>query len=117
MKFLTIFFFLSAGFIFGKYIGLLLGLYFAISIIKAWRKEKVFVGSIAHPTEDPYGILGVKRGDSYETVKRAYRAIAKKNHPDLLRAEGKSEREIKAATVKMSRINEAWRQISEEMHQ
>jgi DnaJ-class molecular chaperone len=33
--------------------------------------------------DDPYDILGVRRGDSEETVRKAYRKLAKRHHPDL----------------------------------
>src|SRR5215470_14139541 len=33
--------------------------------------------------EDPYDVLGVRRGDSDETIRAAYRKLAKKHHPDL----------------------------------
>ncbi len=32
---------------------------------------------------DPYATLGVKRGDSEEAIRRAYRKLAKRHHPDL----------------------------------
>ena len=34
------------------------------------------------PASDPYRTLGLPRGASLDDVKRAYRALAKKNHPD-----------------------------------
>jgi DnaJ-class molecular chaperone len=33
--------------------------------------------------DDPYDILGVRRGDSEETIRKAYRKLAKRYHPDL----------------------------------
>ena len=33
--------------------------------------------------DDPYRILGLKPGASEEEVKRAYRQLAKKYHPDM----------------------------------
>ena len=33
--------------------------------------------------KDPYETLGVRRGDSDETIRKAYRSLAKKFHPDL----------------------------------
>jgi DnaJ-class molecular chaperone len=32
---------------------------------------------------DPYDILGVRRGDSEATIRKAYRKLAKRHHPDL----------------------------------
>src|SRR5271170_5957663 len=32
---------------------------------------------------DPYEVLGVQRGDTQETIRAAYRKLAKKHHPDL----------------------------------
>ena len=33
--------------------------------------------------DDPYETLGVRRGDSAETIRKAYRKLAKRHHPDL----------------------------------
>jgi DnaJ like chaperone protein len=44
-------------------------------------------------------------------LRRAYRAQAKKHHPDLLRAQGLPEEMITRATEQMARINNAWEEI------
>ena len=54
--------------------------------------------------EDPYKILGVSPGASDEEIKRAYRALAKKYHPD--RNPGDEE-----AAKKMQQVNAAYEQI------
>ena len=41
-------------------------------------------------------------------VRRAYRLVAKRCHPDSLRASGASEGSVAAATEQMARINDAW---------
>ena len=46
-----------------------------------------------------------------DEVRRAYRAQAKKHHPDLLRAQGLPEEMVARATAQMARINAAWEEI------
>lgn len=55
-------------------------------------------------TEDPYQILGVSPDASDEDIKRAYRRLAKKYHPDL--NPGDEE-----AAKQMQRVNAAYEQI------
>ena len=54
--------------------------------------------------EDPYKILGVSPDASDEEIKRAYRSLAKKYHPD--RNPGDQE-----AARKMQEVNAAYEQI------
>ena len=54
--------------------------------------------------DDPYKILGVSRDASDEEIKRAYRQLAKKYHPD--RNPGDTE-----AAKKMQQVNAAYEQI------
>lgn len=48
---------------------------------------------------DPYAILGVKRGASADEIKKAFRGLAKKHHPDANKdpASGKLFKEVTAA--------------------
>lgn len=54
--------------------------------------------------DDPYKVLGLDRNASDEDVKRAYRALAKKYHPDLNPGDQEAAR-------KMKEVNEAYDQI------
>ena len=54
--------------------------------------------------DDPYKVLGVDRNASDDEIKRAYRRLAKKYHPDLNPGD-------KAAAQKMQEVNAAYEQI------
>ncbi len=60
---------------------------------------------------DDYATLGCRQGDSDDKVRAAYRAAARKYHPDRLRLNGVSEDKIAAATAKMAKVNAAWDRI------
>ena len=53
---------------------------------------------------DPYSVLGVSKDASEEEIKRAYRRLAKKYHPDLNPGDPEAAR-------KMNEINAACEQI------
>lgn len=55
--------------------------------------------------EDPYQVLGVSRDASDEEIKKAYRRLAKKYHPDLNPGDQEAARQ-------MQRINAAYDQIT-----
>jgi curved DNA-binding protein CbpA len=52
-----------------------------------------------HAADDPYEILGVARGSSDEAIAAAYRALARRHHPDIAG---------EPATATMMRINAAF---------
>jgi len=54
--------------------------------------------------EDPYKVLGVSRDASDEDIKRAYRRLAKKYHPDLNPGDQEAAR-------RMQEVNAAYEQI------
>lgn len=60
---------------------------------------------------EAYSILGVSSTASDDEVKKAYRAKAKKYHPDTLRAQGLPDEMVGKATEQMARVNAAWSEI------
>lgn len=78
---------------------------------EAAREEKAHRTSLF---QAEYNLLGCSPDASDEELKSAYRAAAKKYHPDLMRARGCSESSISAATVMMAKINAAWEKIKRE---
>ena len=63
------------------------------------------------PLASAYAVLGARRSDSDQELVRRYRELAKRHHPDAMRARGASEEAIARATERMSRINAAWAEI------
>jgi len=59
---------------------------------------------------DPYGVLGVPRDASEEEIKKAYRAMARKYHPDSYVDNPLAD----LAAEKMKKLNEAYDQIMRE---
>lgn len=61
---------------------------------------------------DPYQVLGVSRDTSMDDVKKAYRTLSRKYHPDA--NVGKSQAEQEAAEQKFKDIQQAYQQIIKE---
>ena len=55
-----------------------------------------------------YALLGMTPQDSMETIKKRYRALVKEYHPDIIKAQGKSDAYIEEATEKVQQINAAY---------
>ena len=61
---------------------------------------------MADNKRDYYEILGLSRGASEEEIKKAYRRLAKENHPDL-------NPDDKDAEARFKEINEAYEVLSD----
>jgi len=59
-------------------------------------------------------ILGVKITDDMSLIKKKYRDLVKKNHPDIIMGQGASQSIIDEATAKLQEINEAYQIIKKE---
>lgn len=62
-------------------------------------------------TKTDYEILGVSNGERAELVKKSYRKLMSKNHPDKLIARNASKQEIEKATEQAQLIRAAYERI------
>ena len=65
----------------------------------------------ANSLSDAYKTLGVERSASDSEVRKAYRRLLSKNHPDKLAAKGASDAEIKKAAEKTHLIRTAYEEV------
>jgi DnaJ like chaperone protein len=59
-------------------------------------------------------VIGVKITDDIGTIKKKYRILVKKNHPDIIIGQGASQSIIDEATAKLQEINEAYELLKKE---
>jgi len=64
--------------------------------------------------EKAYEILESKSSDENSTLKKNYRTLVKKHHPDIISGQGASQNIIDEATRKLQEINEAYELIKKE---
>lgn len=58
-----------------------------------------------------YQILGCRKGDSAEIIKKNYRRLIKENHPDHLLSQGASDEAINQANKKVAEIKKAYERV------
>jgi len=63
---------------------------------------------------DAYSTLGASKDDDLATIKKKYRSLVKKYHPDIMKAKGASEEYIADATTKVQKINSAYEMIKKQ---
>ncbi|MEZ4693515.1 MAG: DnaJ domain-containing protein [Aliarcobacter sp.] len=64
--------------------------------------------------ENAYDILGSKPSDDDATLKKNYRNLVKKHHPDIISGQGATQSIIDEATQKLQEINEAYEIIKKD---
>ncbi len=79
------------------------------------KKEKQQQGNRYSQSEnsmkDPYEILGIDKYASLDTIKKAYRNLVKKFHPDNIQSKGLDEEFMQFAKQRMQEINTAYETI------
>jgi len=99
-----------------KEIGYSLGLVdeFIEDVINVFSFDTSDKSNSTNQAEDPYEILGCEKSDSFDEIKKKYRKLVRKYHPDFLHGKKMSDEEIKKATLKLQEINAAFDEIKKE---
>ena len=58
-----------------------------------------------------YKLLGADSNDSMAAIKKKYRTLVKRHHPDIIKAQGASDDYIDQATDKVQEINAAYEMV------
>jgi DnaJ like chaperone protein len=61
--------------------------------------------------DSPYRILGLERGVSEAAARQRYRDLIREHHPDILTAKGMPQELVDLATLKLARVNDAYREL------
>ena len=64
--------------------------------------------------ENAYKVLGADSNDDMTIIKKKYRVLVKKNHPDIITGQGAKQSIIDQATKKLQEINEAYELIKKD---
>lgn len=67
--------------------------------------------SVHSSVDEAYKILGASASDDMKSIKKKYRDLVKKHHPDIIQAQGADEHYIEDAMQKTQKINEAYEVI------
>ena len=75
--------------------------------------ERIISYKIKDPS-NPYKILGVSENTPISDVKKIWKKLATKHHPDLLISQGMPRELIKQNTQRLTEINNAWETIKKQ---
>ncbi|MBO8154085.1 MAG: DnaJ domain-containing protein [Thermovirga sp.] len=83
---------------------------------KDYRQENKNRSERSYSFKDPYKVLGLSRSADEETIKRRYRELVAKYHPDKFIGQNLDKEFIDLATKKFQEIQEAYDKIRKERH-
>ncbi len=83
-----------------------------INAFETFYKEQA--NNQAVSIEQAYAILESQKSDDDNTIKKKYRSLVKKHHPDIIAGQGGSQSIIDEATKKLQEINEAYEMIKKD---
>lgn len=82
-----------------------------VNEFKSYYKSKENSKEIS--LQKAYEVLEANENFDNKQLKKQYRTLVKKNHPDIITGKGANEQTIKEATIKLQEINEAYEIIKQ----
>jgi DnaJ like chaperone protein len=76
-----------------------------------WRGQTSYGRAREPSLEESYAVLGVPASASDDDIRRTYRRLLSRHHPDKLSAAGGSEEKVRLANEKTHEIRKAWEAI------
>ncbi len=76
--------------------------------------RRIKASNLGPDKEDPYAVLGLLPGVTFDEARQAWRRLVAENHPDQMAARGAPPQFVAIAAQKTAAINAAWAAIREE---
>lgn len=76
--------------------------------------RRIKASNLGAEADDPYAVLGLLPGVTFEEARQAWRRLVAENHPDQMAARGAPPQFVAIAAEKTAAINTAWSRIREE---
>lgn len=76
--------------------------------------RRIRASNLGADAGDPYAVLGLLPGVTFEEARHAWRRLVAENHPDQMAARGAPPQFVAIAAEKTAAINAAWARIREE---
>lgn len=78
------------------------------------RFENIAARHVVLGQQDPWRILGLKRGASFDEARKRYHDLVREHHPDYVIARGLPLEFVTIANERLAAINHAWAVVREE---
>ena len=73
--------------------------------------QRIFQTNLNDKSADPYKILGARRNDNDDIIRKKWIKLSKEHHPDNLIAKGLPKEFIKRSNIELASINQAYDKI------
>lgn len=84
-------------------------------ILQNFKAQNSHSASTQQEIKDPYDVLGVSKNATLDEVKKAYRSLAKKYHPDILNTQNITKQELDEGIKKFHQINQAYEILKDKL--